>query len=191
MIESADHGGDQPESGFLTYTRISIATWEQRNELMAAMQEAVQRGDMVSEQMPSNGKAVVEYRDRIANEMSALLGANDVERNHLEIIYDELLVNAAVTHGNERNEQLMVDIKWGRMADAVVGYVGDQGEGFDPRKIVDPTLEENLDKACGRGIMLTDSLYLKVVNGKGLYLPIDMTSELCREFVFEMRPQES
>jgi len=32
--------------------------------------------------------------------------------------------------------------------------VSDEGEGFDPSKVPDPTADENLAKPSGRGIML-------------------------------------
>ena len=32
--------------------------------------------------------------------------------------------------------------------------IGDEGDGFDPSKLPDPTDPENLDRPCGRGVML-------------------------------------
>ena len=32
--------------------------------------------------------------------------------------------------------------------------ITDQGRGFDPGQVADPTADENLEKPCGRGIML-------------------------------------
>ena len=32
--------------------------------------------------------------------------------------------------------------------------VADEGAGFDPAGVPDPTADENLEKPCGRGIML-------------------------------------
>ena len=32
--------------------------------------------------------------------------------------------------------------------------IRDEGDGFDPSKLPDPTDPENLDRPCGRGVML-------------------------------------
>jgi serine/threonine-protein kinase RsbW len=32
--------------------------------------------------------------------------------------------------------------------------IEDQGEGFQPEEVPDPTADENLERPCGRGIML-------------------------------------
>ncbi len=39
-------------------------------------------------------------------------------------------------------------------ADTVVLAVEDQGPGFDPASVPDPTLEENLERGSGRGLLL-------------------------------------
>jgi serine/threonine-protein kinase RsbW len=36
----------------------------------------------------------------------------------------------------------------------VVIYVKDEGEGFSPKKLPDPRERENLEKPCGRGVLL-------------------------------------
>ena len=36
----------------------------------------------------------------------------------------------------------------------VLAEVEDQGPGFDPSRVPDPTAPENLDKPCGRGLFL-------------------------------------
>ena len=38
--------------------------------------------------------------------------------------------------------------------DVVRIVIQDEGEGFDPNDVPDPTLPENLDKPSGRGVML-------------------------------------
>jgi serine/threonine-protein kinase RsbW len=40
-------------------------------------------------------------------------------------------------------------------------YVEDQGEGFDPGIVSDPTSPENIDKPSGRGIFLMRNLAIK------------------------------
>lgn len=46
--------------------------------------------------------------------------------------------------------------------------VEDQGPGFDPSLIPDPTLDENIERPCGRGLMLIKAYMTSVVyNAKG------------------------
>ena len=39
-------------------------------------------------------------------------------------------------------------------ADQFYAKITDQGDGFDPDSIPDPTLDENINKNCGRGVTL-------------------------------------
>ena len=46
--------------------------------------------------------------------------------------------------------------------------IADEGEGFDPASVPDPTADENLEKPCGRGIMLMRAYMDEVIyNDKG------------------------
>jgi serine/threonine-protein kinase RsbW len=50
----------------------------------------------------------------------------------------------------------------------VVITIEDRGPGFDPSKIPDPTLDENLENTSGRGLMLMKAYMTSVrYNGKG------------------------
>jgi serine/threonine-protein kinase RsbW len=61
-------------------------------------------------------------------------------------------VTNAVLHGNKLDEAKVVDLKLSNSPEAFEIIVHDQGRGFDPREIPDPTKEENLLKTSGRGI---------------------------------------
>jgi serine/threonine-protein kinase RsbW len=49
--------------------------------------------------------------------------------------------------------------------DRVRVVVEDQGPGFDPGEIPDPTLDENIEKASGRGLMLIRAYMTSVAHG--------------------------
>lgn len=71
----------------------------------------------------------------------------------MKITLTELLVNA-ISHGNNKNTVKKVAV--GHIVDhekAVVSIM-DEGEGFSPATIPDPTLPENLIKPCGRGLFI-------------------------------------
>ena len=53
----------------------------------------------------------------------------------------EEAINNAIKHGNKLDASKVVRIT-------------DQGEGFDPATLADPTADENLEKPTGRGVML-------------------------------------
>jgi serine/threonine-protein kinase RsbW len=61
-------------------------------------------------------------------------------------------VTNAVLHGNRQDDNKTVDIVLKSSPDAVEISVHDQGPGFNPEEVPDPTANENILKASGRGI---------------------------------------
>ena len=61
-------------------------------------------------------------------------------------------VTNAVLHGNRQDENKTVDIVLKSSPDAVEISVHDQGPGFNPEDVPDPTANENILKTSGRGI---------------------------------------
>jgi serine/threonine-protein kinase RsbW len=66
-------------------------------------------------------------------------------------------VTNAVVHGNRQDENKTVDVTLKSSPDAVEISVHDQGVGFNPESVPDPTAEENILKASGRGIFFMRS----------------------------------
>jgi serine/threonine-protein kinase RsbW len=58
----------------------------------------------------------------------------------------------AVIHGNKLDETKFVTINVTRSPDSLEIKVRDQGQGFNPETISDPTTAENILKTSGRGI---------------------------------------
>jgi serine/threonine-protein kinase RsbW len=61
-------------------------------------------------------------------------------------------VTNAVVHGNEQDEQKAVELTLKSSPEAVEITVHDQGQGFNPEEVPDPTQTENILKTSGRGI---------------------------------------
>lgn len=61
-------------------------------------------------------------------------------------------VTNAVLHGNRQEESKAVQLTLKSSPDAIEISVHDQGEGFNPEEVPDPTKDENLLKSSGRGI---------------------------------------
>lgn len=60
----------------------------------------------------------------------------------------------AIIHANKKNPEKLVNISATIDDDYLTIIVKDQGSGFDPDKIPDPTAPENLMKDSGRGLYL-------------------------------------
>ncbi len=71
----------------------------------------------------------------------------------VRLALEEALVNA-IKHGNGLDPRKHVRVGCQISADKVRIVIEDQGAGFSPGDVPDPTEEENLEKPCGRGIML-------------------------------------
>ncbi len=77
-------------------------------------------------------------------------------------------VNNAIIHGNksDSNKTVIVEIK--HVRNLLKICVEDEGPGFDPGLIPDPTKPENIEKLNGRGIFLMSRLTDKIeFNEKG------------------------
>ena len=75
----------------------------------------------------------------------------DVFAIHLAL--EEALINA-VRHGNDSKPELKVDVQLEITPDRFYVQITDEGPGFNPDKLPDPTLDEFIDRPCGRGVML-------------------------------------
>ncbi len=67
-------------------------------------------------------------------------------------------VNNAIVHGNRSNPEKSVDIEITLIKRNLSIKVKDEGKGFRPEDIKDPTLPENLEELSGRGIYLMSHL---------------------------------
>jgi serine/threonine-protein kinase RsbW len=81
------------------------------------------------------------------------LGYADESIRKMKIILTELFANA-IYHGNGGDHSKRVII--GHVIDKkkVTISILDEGDGFDPAGVPDPTLPENLIKDCGRGLYI-------------------------------------
>jgi len=71
----------------------------------------------------------------------------------IRLALEEAIVNA-IKHGNRMDREKQVHVRCEVSQVQVRIEISDEGTGFNPSTIPDPTAEENLDKPCGRGIML-------------------------------------
>lgn len=76
---------------------------------------------------------------------------DDVFGIHLAV--EEAVANA-IKHGNKLDPAKRVQVSMQCSAELLRIEVEDEGSGFDPDDVPDPTQEENLELPSGRGIML-------------------------------------
>jgi serine/threonine-protein kinase RsbW len=93
---------------------------------------------------------------RVQDDIEQLLQArriNDHDVFSIKLALEEALVNA-VKHGNQMDRAKKVRIAYQLHTDRFEILIGDDGPGFDPEDVPDPTAFENLERPCGRGLML-------------------------------------
>jgi len=110
--------------------------------------------------IPSNFKKVKEVSRKI------LQGLEKKQVNHsflfdIKLACEEAMINA-IKHGNKSDPDKTVTITCDIKKDAVVIAVEDQGRGFNYKNLSDPTEDENLLKAGGRGLFLIQNIMDKV-----------------------------
>ena len=71
----------------------------------------------------------------------------------IQLALDEALANAII-HGNARSAETTVEITYDITPQAVYLSVKDEGDGFNPKNVDDPTSEKNLEVPAGRGLFL-------------------------------------
>jgi serine/threonine-protein kinase RsbW len=74
----------------------------------------------------------------------------------VKLATEEALINA-VKHGNRQDPGKLVEIEWNATPEKIEIMIEDEGPGFDRREVPDPTLQENLEKCSGRGILLIEA----------------------------------
>lgn len=104
--------------------------------------------------------SLVNTREDIERAENALMGAltrfgyADAARFAVRLAMEEGLVNA-FRHGHKNLPATTpVRFEFTVSAASVTLDIEDQGPGFDPTKVKDPTLDENLEIPTGRGLLL-------------------------------------
>ena len=107
----------------------------------------------------------LKFPSRIDSISEAAAAAADVARRYgfsddalfgIDMAVREAVTNA-VLHGNRQDESKTVEVGLTNTSAGLVITVGDEGTGFDPSAVPDPTAEQNLLKTSGRGILFMRS----------------------------------
>jgi serine/threonine-protein kinase RsbW len=101
-----------------------------------------------------------EVVDQVLAQMERL-GWQDHDRFAVHLAAEEALVNA-IKHGNRKARNKYVHVVCRVSPGQVWMQITDQGRGFDPEAVPDPTEDDNLEQPSGRGLMLMRSYMTSV-----------------------------
>lgn len=111
-------------------------------------------------------------RDRIEQFVQTLMealernGYTDASRFAVRLAFEEALSNA-YRHGHKHlPADTHAHAGYAVTPEEVTLYIRDQGPGFDPGAVPDPTLDENLENISGRGLMLIRAYMTSVTHNK-------------------------
>jgi serine/threonine-protein kinase RsbW len=96
---------------------------------------------------------------------ASLYGEHDIFS--IKLALEEALVNA-IKHGNQMDPDKRVTIRYQVAPDRFDVEIIDEGPGFIPDDVPDPTSEENIERPCGRGLHLIKHFMTSVAyKGRG------------------------
>jgi serine/threonine-protein kinase RsbW len=84
----------------------------------------------------------------------------------INLALEEALTNA-IKHGNRSDPAKKVIVEARVTPKRVEVLVEDEGPGFDRKSVPDPTESQNLEKCCGRGILLIEAYMNRVSWDRG------------------------
>jgi len=88
--------------------------------------------------------------------ITALMGFDQETSFRIRLSVCESVINA-IKHGNRYNPAKKVTVRFQLEKEQLVVSICDEGDGFSPDQILDPSVPENLDRPNGRGILLKKS----------------------------------
>jgi serine/threonine-protein kinase RsbW len=101
----------------------------------------------------NNLRVVENAIDEVMNEIGI------THENYGKILVSTLeAVNNAIMHGNKFEKDKIVDVEISYRNDNLKIKIKDEGKGFIPEEVPDPTIPQNLESLNGRGIFLMSKL---------------------------------
>lgn len=119
--------------------------------------EATERGIEIALRVPTALDVVEEAVDLVARHCLAGGLPPHAARFNLRVALAEALANAII-YGNRLDPGKVVEVRVVITSSRLTVDVVDQGNGFDPSLVPDPTLPERLEQEDGRGLFLIRQL---------------------------------
>lgn len=112
-------------------------------------------------ELPNDLRAIERSVDYLTDKGREVGFNDDRLRLNFRVCLTEALANAML-YGNCRDPRKRVHVKAHLTPDEISVQVTDEGRGFDPDAVVDPTLPSNRVRPGGRGIFLIRQLMDRV-----------------------------
>ncbi|HWP36112.1 MAG TPA: ATP-binding protein [Gemmatimonadales bacterium] len=119
--------------------------------------EVAERGIEIALRVPTALDVVEEAVDLVARHCLASGLTPRAARFNLRVALAEALANAII-YGNRLDPGKTVDVRVVVTPSLLTVHVADQGDGFDPALVPDPTIPERLEEEDGRGLFLIRQL---------------------------------
>jgi len=110
--------------------------------------------------IPSNPDRLPQV-DELAQKAAREMGFTKEQSDDISIAVTEI-VNNAIIHGNKTNVSKNVKITFKIEKNQLTIVITDEGNGFNPDEVEDPTTKGNILKSKGRGIYIVRHLMDKV-----------------------------
>jgi serine/threonine-protein kinase RsbW len=114
---------------------------------------------------------LIDVAHTASEKLAGVAGFDEDEALNLGIAVREAVINA-MAHGNKMDPARKVTVSLKARKNVLQARVLDQGMGFDPDAPPDPTVEDNVLKTSGRGLLLirafVDSVEFKFRKGRGM-----------------------
>jgi serine/threonine-protein kinase RsbW len=123
-------------------------------------QFGVQDNDLTEVVVPNDLNSAKQAEDRIMSELARCAYSPDTTFA-IKLALEEALTNA-IKHGNNNDASKQLTLRYAVNPQRTVIMVRDEGYGFAPRRVPDPTSDENLERPYGRGIMLMHAYMTRV-----------------------------
>jgi serine/threonine-protein kinase RsbW len=103
--------------------------------------------------------------EKVIDEVTSDMGIS--QENYGKILVSTLeAVNNAILHGNNSNPEKIVSVGITYNSKNLKIKVRDEGTGFSPEMVPDPTTPENIESLNGRGVYLMSKLADKIEYSK-------------------------
>ena len=102
--------------------------------------------------IPSDAAEAHRVQDQVEQCLEAT-ACHDHDLFSIKLALEEALVNA-IRHGNQYDRAKTVRVAYRLLPDRFEVHITDEGAGFDPSDVPDPTALEHLECPSGRGLML-------------------------------------
>ena len=126
-----------------------------------------------SKQPNKHARTILGIRDSFDEVQESVLALmkdfeySDHDLFSVRVAFEEALANALL-HGHQGDEMNKIEVQWYVDNEFVEIDVIDQGRGYDPETIPDPTANENLTLPSGRGLAMIRAFMCEVsVNERG------------------------